>query len=223
MDQWHPSYGNGCIDGKQYFEADDGRGFFAHPPEIMENLGTTQVRTTEPSQEDDDSKEPEIGQVVTLKDGQKGVVKYVGAPEFSDGQKLVGVELEKWSTNTNTGTVEEYFSANPGRGYFARFSSISDWKIPDMLIEEARRLDEEDGDENNDEATIDSAKNQRQEVVPVKIGDRVITARGHSGVVRYSYIVPKRYLHCSHQHRAAIQTECSPFLLHEQIHRISSL
>ena len=44
MDQWHPSYGNGWIDGKQYFISDDGRGYFAHPPEIVENLGSTKPK-----------------------------------------------------------------------------------------------------------------------------------------------------------------------------------
>eukprot|EP01083_Nonionella_stella_P075158 204131_1 len=41
MDQGHPSYGNGTIDAKKYFNCDDGRGYFAHPPEITENLGST--------------------------------------------------------------------------------------------------------------------------------------------------------------------------------------
>ena len=45
MDQWHPSYGNGTIDNTKYFKADDGRGYFAHPEEIIENLGSAKATT----------------------------------------------------------------------------------------------------------------------------------------------------------------------------------
>eukprot|EP01084_Bolivina_argentea_P244544 409645_1 len=101
---------------------------------------------------------------------------------------MVGVELETWSTNTNSGTIndKEYFTSNPGRGYFARFSSISDWKIPSELIEEAKQLDTMDtlGD-NSDDDPIDSAENQDGQQILVNIGDRIITTRGYTGVVRF--------------------------------------
>ena len=113
-------------------------------------------------------------------------VKYVGATKFSDGQKMVGVELDKWSENTSNDP--EYFTANPGRGYFARFSSISDWKIPSSLIEEAKQLDEEHGDEDNEDP-IDSAKNEEQREIPVAIGDRIITARGYVSFIVFAMYV----------------------------------
>merc|ERR1712129_618367 len=99
MDQWHPSNGNGTIDNKQYFESEEGRGYFAHPPEIVENLGSTKLKNSMAIPD----KTPAVGSVVTLKDGQKGVVKYVGSTDFSDGQKMVGVELQEWSANAIPG------------------------------------------------------------------------------------------------------------------------
>eukprot|EP01084_Bolivina_argentea_P261638 442231_1 len=38
MDQWHPSYCDGTIDGIRYFDSDDGRGYYAHPWEIVETF-----------------------------------------------------------------------------------------------------------------------------------------------------------------------------------------
>ncbi len=183
MDQWHPSYGNGTIDGKVYFKSEEGRGNFAHPPEIVENLGSTKPKPKPTANVPKD--EPKVGQEVTLKDGRKGVVQYVGVPGFSE-EKMIGVELDTWSTNTNSGTVNdtEYFSSNPGRGYFARFQSISDWKIPSELIEEAKQLDNDDKPESDDDP-IDSAQHEDGREIAVNIGDRIISTRGYTGVVRF--------------------------------------
>eukprot|EP01083_Nonionella_stella_P166938 559723_1 len=183
MDQWHPSYGNGTIDAKKYFNCDDGRGYFAHPPEITENLGSTkpkkEIAPMAPA-----PMAPALGTVVKLKDGQKGVVKYVGPTEFSDGQAVVGVELAEWSANTGENTVnEKYFGAAPGRSYFARMISISGWKVPTDLVEEAKRLDE-DAD-SDDEDPIDSAQTKDGSEISVNIGDRIVTVRGYTGVVRF--------------------------------------
>ena len=38
MNEWSDTNSNGTIDGKRYFEAKDGYGYFAHPSEIIENL-----------------------------------------------------------------------------------------------------------------------------------------------------------------------------------------
>eukprot|EP01083_Nonionella_stella_P039033 106149_1 len=183
MDQWHPNYGNGTIDAKKYFNCDDGRGYFAHPPEITENLGSTkpkkEIAPMAPA-----PMAPALGTVVKLKDGQKGVVKYVGPTEFSDGQAVVGVELAEWSANTGENTVnEKYFGAAPGRSYFARMQSISGWKVPTDLVEEAKRLDE-DAD-SDDEDPIDSAQTKDGSEISVNIGDRIVTVRGYTGVVRF--------------------------------------
>eukprot|EP01083_Nonionella_stella_P283734 965681_1 len=125
---------------------------------------------------------PALGTVVKLKDGQKGVVKYVGSTEFSDGQAVVGVELAEWTANTGDHTVnEKYFGAAPGRSYFARMQSISCWKVPTDLVEEAKRLNEDEDSEDedsDDEDPIDSA-------LSVNIGDRIVTVRGYTGVVRF--------------------------------------
>merc|ERR1712154_127889 len=59
MDQWHPSYGNGSIDGKKYFDSDDGRGYFAHPPEIVENLGSTKPKEKEEEEEEENQDDDE--------------------------------------------------------------------------------------------------------------------------------------------------------------------
>merc|ERR1712176_614966 len=59
MDQWRPSYGNGSIDGKKYFDSDDGRGYFAHPPEIVENLGSTKPKKKEEEEEEENQDDDE--------------------------------------------------------------------------------------------------------------------------------------------------------------------
>ena len=89
------------------------------------------------------------------------------------------------SIKSKTFNDKEYFPTNPGRGYFARFSSISDWKIPNELIEEAKQLDIKEEEEDDDDNPIDSTTNNEGKEIPVQIGDRVITARGYTGVVRF--------------------------------------
>merc|ERR1712154_530154 len=65
--------------------------------------------------------------------------------------------------------------------------SVSNWKIPDSLMEEAKKLDDEDENDADadDENPIDSAQNEQNEEIAVKIGDRIVTVRGYSGVVRF--------------------------------------
>eukprot|EP01084_Bolivina_argentea_P274353 467609_1 len=127
-----------------------------------------------------------ISNTIKLKDGSCGIVKYVGNIDFTD-EKMVGVELDPWSTNAYDGTVndKEYFISNPGRGYFARMCCITDWNIPNQLLEQAKILDNEikkDDDDNYDMA-IDETENS--ELINVNIGDIIITMRGYEGIVKF--------------------------------------
>ena len=67
-----------------------------------------------------------IGQIVQLKDGRKGEVRFVGPTEFSPEGTWVGVELDE-PLGKNDGSVAgiSYFSCDPSHGLFARPGALS--------------------------------------------------------------------------------------------------
>ena len=123
-----------------------------------------------------------------VKIGDKsGTVKIV---KEIDGEQKVGVELDEWDNFAKGG--HGMFQANPGRGYLARLSSCN-IQIPPELLEEAKRLDDEDAqniNKNNNVNSIDQYINENEdgnnnEPIECKTGDRILTARGYSGIIRY--------------------------------------
>lgn len=67
-----------------------------------------------------------IGQLVQLKDGRKGEVRFIGPTDFSPEGIWVGVELDE-PLGKNDGTVAgiSYFSCEPNHGLFARPGALT--------------------------------------------------------------------------------------------------
>lgn len=67
-----------------------------------------------------------IGQLVQLKDGRKGEIRFIGPTEFSPEGIWVGVELDE-PLGKNDGAVAgiSYFSCEPNHGLFARAGALT--------------------------------------------------------------------------------------------------
>eukprot|EP01083_Nonionella_stella_P024995 68841_1 len=106
------------------------------------------------------NKQHRLGQTVTLKDGAKGVIKFMDKTRFSDGDTILGIELNEWSPNGSDGTREriQYFTSKPGFAYFVYANALLD-------------------DINHDRRNFTK--------IPVQIGDSVVTRDGYQGLVRF--------------------------------------
>ena len=73
------------------------------------------------------------GQVITLPDGRRAIVRFVGTTHFADGD-WIGIELDE-ATGKNDGAVqgERYFDCEQGYGMFIRPSAVA------AVLEEPRR------------------------------------------------------------------------------------
>ena len=127
-----------------------------------------------------------IGRKVTLKNDRKGIVKYIGTTEFSGNEKVVGLELDRWSPNCmffDDENFTKYLSAGPGRRYFAPLNCIMIQK-PSVPLHLQHILDEIWGNkkkemwEGVDEYVI-------KDLDLVNIGDRVSTWMGCTGTVKF--------------------------------------
>ena len=67
----------------------------------------------------------EIGDFVTLLNGQIGELKFIGEVEFAKGEML-GLEMKNWEADQTDGTKhgKKYFDAQSGRGKFIRRGKV---------------------------------------------------------------------------------------------------
>lgn len=67
-----------------------------------------------------------VGQIVQLKDGRKGEVRFIGSTDFSPEGIWVGVELDE-PMGKNDGSVAgiSYFVCEPNHGLFARPGALT--------------------------------------------------------------------------------------------------
>jgi dynactin 1 len=65
------------------------------------------------------------GQAISLPDGRRAVVRFIGATHFADGD-WIGIELDE-ATGKNDGAVqgERYFDCEQGYGMFIRPSAVA--------------------------------------------------------------------------------------------------
>jgi dynactin 1 len=83
------------------------------------------------------------GQVITISDGRRAIIRFVGSTEFAQGE-WVGLELED-ATGKNDGSVkgERYFDCEMGYGMFIRPSAITE------IVEQPRREERPNGNPVN--------------------------------------------------------------------------
>jgi len=116
-----------------------------------------------------------IGQMVRLKRGREGTVKYIGLVDFTAGE-VIGLELTQWTEKGHDGSLQgkRYFTCAAGRGYFTKRENIAEVgdtqvdDIPDVFTRGSDEIDPMD----------------------VKVGDRIRLQRGKVGVVKFIGNVP---------------------------------
>jgi len=115
-----------------------------------------------------------IGQMVRLKRGREGTVKFIGHVDFT-AEEVIGLELTQWTEKGHDGSLQgkRYFTCAAGRGYFTKRANIAlvgvdvD-DIPDVFTKGSDEIDP----------------------MTVKVGDRIRLKRGKVGVVKFIGKVP---------------------------------
>ena len=128
LDHRSPNASNGFVNEEEYFECEQGKGFFVGEESIVKRLaeGDNKLITPEEMDLPQLQRIPRMHDKVKLIDGQIGVVKFVGQLE-SSADTMIGVNLDNWSPNGNDGCAagKKYFRCEPGHGYFVRLEHIA--------------------------------------------------------------------------------------------------
>ena len=83
----------------------------------------------------------EIGERVVTKDGNRGILRYLGTTEFARGI-YAGIELDEENTGKNDGSVSgiHYFVTYPNKGIFLPVSKVNPENEKKRAVSAARKL-----------------------------------------------------------------------------------
>ncbi len=192
LDKWSPNANNGCIDGKSYFVAHDGRGLLV-PLSAVHDVVDGNKRGMDADTDDerkDGSGANDAGGLWNLKVGDEvqlgaktGTVKYVCTTELSKDEPVLGIELNDWSANANDGSIagKKYFDTSPGKGYFMRKQSYMN--LTDMLLASDFAGDAESEIYRRDSVVIHDVS--KILAIEYDLGDKVRLENGDIGVIKF--------------------------------------
>eukprot|EP01083_Nonionella_stella_P285963 973321_1 len=172
LDSWSPNANNGFVNGEEFFQCEQGKGFFIGRESIIKCLIGDDMDLIEPKQMDLPQllKIPRMHDKIKLVDGQMGIICFIGMLEFSS-ETYIGVKLDQWSPNGNDGSAagKKYFKCEPGHGYFIKLIDIA---------------------ANLGSIISTSFKNKQREKMKktenlLKVGDKVKLQDGSIGFVKY--------------------------------------
>jgi len=191
--QWFDRGHNGTYNDEKYFSCKDGTGYWTSRSAIatvLSSSGNTPVarRKSKPSASNmsrtkkTELEEPilkfGVGDVVRLKKGREGTVKY-----YDKKTQLVGMELTNWNADCGDGTIKgkEYFKCDKGRGYFTSGKAVSE-----ILKRSAKPSSPKPSSPKREKSQSLSIDDDRKSA-PIKfeIGDKVRLHRGKIGTVKY--------------------------------------
>merc|ERR1711933_209944 len=112
-----------------------------------------------------------LGDKVRLENGDCGIIKFIGKTSFCR-DKLIGLELDKWSPNGHDGTYKDtpYFDCVSGRGFFVRHDLI----ISKIDISNPIPL-----------STLHNKNDYITRTPNTRIGDRIRLKNGLVGIIRF--------------------------------------
>lgn len=188
--QWFDRGHNGTYNDEKYFSCKDGTGYWTSRSAIatvLASSGNTPVarrksKTTASKVVRAKSIELEepilkfgVGDVVRLKKGREGTVRY-----YDKKTQIVGMELTNWNADVGDGTIKgkEYFKCDKGRGYFTSGKAVSE-----ILKRVTRSLPSSPRREKSNSLSIDD--DRKSAPVKFELGDRVRLHRGKIGTVKY--------------------------------------
>ena len=185
LKSWHPNAGDGTLNGESLFKAQKGRGYFIRKQSFASLNEMIESSAAEHILRKDSVDIPDISQLlpvnfdkgdqVRLDDGQTGFVRYIGVPEWADGDEFVGLELTKFNPNGHTGSVldEVYFEAKDGFGFFCELPGVVA-----RMDSKAPSFGGLGGKSANPPKNVNTA-------IKFDVGSRVRLDNGRNGVVRY--------------------------------------
>jgi len=195
--QWFDRGHNGTYNDEKYYNCKDGTGYWTSRSAVATVLSSSDnsggsrrsskisagaVPKTKSNRELSKTKSTEldepilkfgVGDLVKLKKGREGIVKYYGRRT-----QIVGMELTNWNADCGDGTFKgkEYFKCDKGRGYFTSAKAVSEiLKRVAKPVSPKREL-------SKSLSLEDDAKS-----APIKfaVGDKVRLHRGKIGTVKY--------------------------------------
>jgi len=194
LDNWYEKGHDGAVKGKRYFTCSSGRGYFTKAANVTDVLEKAAFKDSGPkvaetprSIEDTSSPKTDeplvdiaIGDVVRLRKGREGTVRYIGAVDHLKGE-VVGLELKQWHDRGHNGTHGEkkYFSCKNGTGYWTTRGAIVD------VIQKGSIM--QDFKEYKDPEPVSSPRQEEQLTAgkDIGIGDEVRLRKGREGTVRF--------------------------------------
>jgi len=189
--QWFDRGHNGTYNDEKYFDCKDGTGYWTKrsavatvlsdsgkPPmarRVSKSSAVSRSRTRTLSTDlDDPILKFEIGDIVRLKKGREGTIKW-----YDKKTKVVGLELTNWNADCGDGTFKgkEYFKCDEGRGYFTSAKAVS---------EILKRYPKKSPKGHKSESlSIDDDIKSATVAVKFEVGDKVRLHRGKIGTVKY--------------------------------------
>eukprot|EP01083_Nonionella_stella_P120906 362797_1 len=176
LNDWSPQSTNGTVNGKEYFDANPGRGYFVNTQSIAHILGDDDTDAKE--KEKDKEEEPvdlKLRDRIVTTHGT-GIVRFMGGVHF-DEREMIGIELDRWSPNGHNGIIHghKYFHSTDGHGWFIRNNSAQ--VLKNLTPTERRR----------ESQTTTKDRTRRGSVIitnippTMKVGDRIILDTGARG------------------------------------------
>lgn len=190
--QWFDRGHNGTYKDVKYFSCKDGTGYWTKRPAVetvLSRSGNAPVaqKKSKPSSPVKATSNPAelqehiikfgIGDVVRLKKGREGTVKY-----YNRKTNIVGMELKNWNADCGDGTFKgkEFFKCDPGRGYFTSAKSVHE-----VLKRAPKSANSEENlqKQRSDSLSIDD--DYKSAPGKYKVGDKVRLHRGKVGTIKY--------------------------------------
>jgi len=183
---WFDRGHNGTYGDEKYYSCKDGTGYWtsrAAVATVISRSGnkavkkpkTVAVVSTKPVEIEANIINFAVGDVVRLKKGREGTVKY-----YNKKSKIVGMELKNWNADCGDGTFKgkEYFKCDKGRGYFTSAKAV------DEILKRASSVAEV-SHKREKSKSISLDDDQKTALVKFEMGDKVRLHRGRVGIVRY--------------------------------------
>jgi len=167
--EWSENGNDGSHNGNHYFRTKPGYGMFSYD----RNLTVTKAPSKKKSSDGGIS----IGDKVSLRNGKKGTVMFVGCIGSSPDE-VVGVKLSSWSESAHDG--KGYFSVPNGYGYFAKLAAITS-----CTKKSGKSVDMAKSKPKVEEKKSESIVLESNTGIQFNIGDKVRLQRGREGVVKY--------------------------------------
>jgi len=186
--QWFDRGNNGNYGEVQYFSCKEGTGYWTSRSAIDEVLSRAEnasvvikkpkeIVKTKSTELDEPIIKFGIGDVVRLKKGREGTVKY-----YNKKSQIVGMELKNWNADCGDGTYKgkEFFKCDKGRGYFTSAKAVNE--VLKRALKTDFSGDSPKREELNPLSIDDDSKNS---AVKFQMGDKVRLKRGKIGTVKY--------------------------------------